>query len=161
MYVCVCASVVPVIKEGAGRAPQKGEKITVHCTGYLKDGMKKFWSTKVSGIQHRPLPAIEKRALLCVPTENASKSDARSFFGIFACVFPWLQDPGQKAFSFNVGIGQVVRGWDDGFMDMKEGEEARLEMTGDYAYGDKGFPAWGIGPNATLIFDVAIISIGQ
>ena len=77
-------------------------------------------------------------------------------------VFPWrLQDPGQKAFSFNVGIGQVVRGWDDGFMDMKEGEEARLEMTGDYAYGDKGFPAWGIGPNATLIFDVAILSIGQ
>jgi peptidylprolyl isomerase len=79
----------------------------------------------------------------------------------FLAFFFFLQDPGQKAFSFNVGIGQVVRGWDDGLIDMKEGEEARLEMTGDYAYGAGGFPAWGIGPNATLIFDMVILSIGQ
>lgn len=32
--------------------------------------------------------------------------------------------------------------------------------TGDYAYGQTGFPAWGIPPNATLIFDVQILKIG-
>jgi len=32
-------------------------------------------------------------------------------------------------------------------------------MTGDYAYGATGFPAWGIGPNATLLFEVEILEI--
>jgi len=70
------------------------------------------------------------------------------------------KDAGQNVFTFNVGVGKVIRGWDEGFMSMSEGEEARLEMTGDYAYGAGGFPAWNIPPNATLIFDVQIITIG-
>jgi len=69
------------------------------------------------------------------------------------------KDPGQTTFSFKVGMGKVIRGWDEGFMAMKLGEQARLTITGDYAYGATGFPAWGIGPNATLLFDVEIISI--
>lgn len=36
---------------------------------------------------------------------------------------------------------------------MSLGEHATLTCTGDYAYGAKGFPAWGIGPNATLVFE--------
>lgn len=43
-------------------------------------------------------------------------------------------------------------------MSMKLGEVATLIVTGDYAYGPGGFPAWGIGPNATLRFDVEILS---
>ncbi|KAK2957131.1 putative Peptidyl-prolyl cis-trans isomerase FKBP12 [Blattamonas nauphoetae] len=68
------------------------------------------------------------------------------------------KDPGQQPFGFQVGVGQVIRGWDEGFMSMKVGECAVLEMTGDYAYGARGFPQWGIGPNATLWFDVEILS---
>jgi len=79
----------------------------------------------------------------------------------FCQFFRLFSLPGQKAFSFNVGIGQVVRGWDEGMSGMSEGEEARLEMTGDYAYAAAGFPAWGIGPNATLIFDIEILSIAK
>eukprot|EP01113_Clastostelium_recurvatum_P013424 TRINITY_DN1709_c0_g2_i1.p1 TRINITY_DN1709_c0_g2~~TRINITY_DN1709_c0_g2_i1.p1 ORF type:complete len:120 (-),score=24.12 TRINITY_DN1709_c0_g2_i1:96-428(-) len=101
-----------ITKPGHGPTPQRGQKITVHCTGYLQEGMKKFWST---------------------------------------------QDKGQQAFSFNVGLGKVVRGWDEGFMSMQLGESARLTMTGDYAYGAQGFPAWGIPPHATLVFDVEIL----
>lgn len=37
---------------------------------------------------------------------------------------------------------------------MQAGESVRLVCTGDYAYGAAGFPAWGIGPNATLTFEV-------
>lgn len=45
---------------------------------------------------------------------------------------------------------------------MSLGEHATLTCTGDYAYGAKGFPAWGIGPNATLVFEArstALISV--
>lgn len=44
-------------------------------------------------------------------------------------------------------------------MTMKKGEVAKLTMTGDYAYGERGFPTWGIGPNATLLFEVEILEI--
>ncbi len=103
-----------VTKEGSGSTPKVGQSITVHCTGYLENGMKKFWSTK---------------------------------------------DAGQSEFTFTVGVGQVVKGWDEGFLSMKIGEQARLTMTGDYAYGPKGFPAWGIPGDATLVFDVEILKI--
>lgn len=56
------------------------------------------------------------------------------------CTSGSTTDPGQKEFSFNVGINQVVRGWDEGFMQMREGEKARLEMTGEcvWAKGEGG-----------------------
>ncbi|KAJ0412749.1 hypothetical protein ATCC90586_002379 [Pythium insidiosum] len=53
------------------------------------------------------------------------------------------KDPGQEPFSFKVGLGQVIRGWDEGVAGMKVGEIARLTCTPDYAYGAGGFPAWG------------------
>ncbi|KAM3243846.1 hypothetical protein ACQJBY_055651 [Aegilops geniculata] len=72
-----------ILKAGTGPKPVKGQKVTVHCTGYGKDGdlSKKFWSTK---------------------------------------------DPGQQPFSFNIGLGSVIKGWDEGVMGMQLGEVARL-----------------------------------
>jgi len=69
------------------------------------------------------------------------------------------KDPGQKAFSFQVGKGKVIKGWDAGCLTMSIGERSLIEMTGDYGYGGTGFPAWGIPPDATLIFEVEILSI--
>eukprot|EP00771_Trimastix_marina_P000167 gnl/Trimastix_PCT/1176.p2 GENE.gnl/Trimastix_PCT/1176~~gnl/Trimastix_PCT/1176.p2 ORF type:complete len:125 (-),score=34.51 gnl/Trimastix_PCT/1176:18-344(-) len=71
----------------------------------------------------------------------------------------WSTRSPVQPFSFRVGLGQVIRGWDEGMLDMQLGERAELTMTGDYAYGAQGFPAWGIPPNATLIFDVEILRI--
>jgi len=71
------------------------------------------------------------------------------------------KDPGQKIFDFNVGLGKVIRGWDEGMMTMKEGEKAKLHMSADYGYGEKGFQAWGIPPNAPLMFEVEIVKIGK
>eukprot|EP00045_Choanoeca_perplexa_P013367 m.151404 g.151404 ORF g.151404 m.151404 type:complete len:171 (+) comp16337_c0_seq9:487-999(+) len=67
------------------------------------------------------------------------------------------KDPGQKPFAFDVGIGQVITGWDVGCMTMKKGEIAELTVAGPQAYGASGFPAWGIGPNATLLFEIEIL----
>mmetsp|Transcript_21187 Transcript_21187/g.23655 ORF Transcript_21187/g.23655 Transcript_21187/m.23655 type:complete len:111 (+) Transcript_21187:37-369(+) len=69
------------------------------------------------------------------------------------------KDPGQQPFSFNVGLGKVIRGWDEGVLQMKLNECATLEMTPDYGYGAGGFPAWGIPPNAVLIFHIELIKI--
>eukprot|EP01119_Soliformovum_irregulare_P004027 TRINITY_DN15038_c0_g1_i1.p1 TRINITY_DN15038_c0_g1~~TRINITY_DN15038_c0_g1_i1.p1 ORF type:complete len:154 (+),score=37.36 TRINITY_DN15038_c0_g1_i1:18-479(+) len=71
----------------------------------------------------------------------------------------WSTRDTNEPFSFNVGMGQVIRGWDEGFMSMKVGERAKLHLSSDYAYGAKGFPAWGIPANAPLMFDVEILSI--
>ncbi len=67
-------------------------------------------------------------------------------------------DPGQKAFSFTIGKGEVIKGWDEGVATMQVGETAVLTATADYAYGAGGFPAWGIPPNATLLFEIELLS---
>jgi FKBP-type peptidyl-prolyl cis-trans isomerase len=43
-----------------------------------------------------------------------------------------------KPFSFVVGIGQVIRGWDMGIMEMTKGEKARLFISPEFGYGDAG-----------------------
>ncbi|XP_064389395.1 uncharacterized protein LOC135337391 [Halichondria panicea] len=68
-------------------------------------------------------------------------------------------DAGQKPFSFNVGLGQVIKGWDEGCMTMKLGEVAKITIAGHKGYGANGFPAWGITPNAELLFEIEILSI--
>ena len=54
-------------------------------------------------------------------------------------------------FSFVIGQGQVIKGWDEGVATMSKGQRANLTCTPDYAYGDRG-AAGVIPPNATLIF---------
>lgn len=44
-------------------------------------------------------------------------------------------DRGQP-FGVTIGVGQVIRGWDEGVPQMSLGEKAKLTITGDYAYGE-------------------------
>jgi FKBP-type peptidyl-prolyl cis-trans isomerase len=63
-----------------------------------------------------------------------------------------------KHFVFDIGVGQVIKGWDEGVMKMSKGQRAKLTCTPDYGYGAQG--AGGvIPPNATLIFDVELFDI--
>lgn len=103
-----------IIREGNGEKPRSGQSVTVHCTGYGKNGdlTQKFWSTK---------------------------------------------DPGQQPFTFKVGNGQVIKGWDESVIDMRIGEFSRVHCTPDYAYGAGGFPSWGIQPNSELIFEIEVL----
>ncbi|KAI8644063.1 peptidyl-prolyl cis-trans isomerase [Parasitella parasitica] len=63
-----------------------------------------------------------------------------------------------KPFECTIGVGQVIKGWDEGIPKLTVGEKARLTCTPDYAYGDRGFPPV-IPPNSTLIFEVELIKI--
>ncbi|GAB2267999.1 Peptidyl-prolyl cis-trans isomerase fkbp12, partial [Dionaea muscipula] len=104
-----------ILTPGSGRKPVPGQKVTVHCTGFGKNGdlSKKFWSTK---------------------------------------------DPGGEPFSFEIGKGKVIKGWDEGVLGMQVGEVARLTCSPDYAYGASGFPSWGIQPNSVLVFEIEVLS---
>eukprot|EP00568_Trieres_chinensis_P009350 CAMPEP_0183294618 /NCGR_PEP_ID=MMETSP0160_2-20130417/2883_1 /TAXON_ID=2839 ORGANISM="Odontella Sinensis, Strain Grunow 1884" /NCGR_SAMPLE_ID=MMETSP0160_2 /ASSEMBLY_ACC=CAM_ASM_000250 /LENGTH=211 /DNA_ID=CAMNT_0025455969 /DNA_START=69 /DNA_END=704 /DNA_ORIENTATION=+ len=63
-----------------------------------------------------------------------------------------------RPFSFRVGAGQVIRGWDEAFLSMKVGERRNIVLPARLAYGDRG--AGGIIPGgATLYFDVELLAI--
>ncbi|KAI1374126.1 hypothetical protein F4677DRAFT_427186 [Hypoxylon crocopeplum] len=62
-----------------------------------------------------------------------------------------------KPFSFSVGKGEVIKGWDIGIQGMSVGGERRLTIPASLAYGSKAQP--GIPGNSTLIFDVKLLAI--
>ena len=95
---------------GEGATPARGQRVTVHYTGWLTTGQK-FDSSRDSG----------------------------------------------RPFTFTLGAGEVIRGWDEGVATMKIGGKRRLVLPPTLGYGARGAPPV-IPGNATLLFDVELIS---
>jgi peptidylprolyl isomerase len=104
-----------ILQEGSGVSPQRGNRVTVHYTGWLN-------------AQEQP----------------GAKFDSSVDRG--------------TPFTFTIGIGQVIQGWDEGVASMKVGEKRRLFIPARLGYGAHG-AGRSIPPHANLIFDVELISI--
>ncbi len=99
------------LASGNGPAPQSGNTVTVHYTGWLPNG------TKFDSSVDRNEP-----------------------------------------FSFVLGAGEVIQGWDQGVATLRVGDKARLTIPPELAYGSQGYPG-AIPPNATLIFEVELLAV--
>merc|ERR1711962_419190 len=101
------------------------------------------------------------RAINCADCRQAKKGDKVTVhYGGF------LQD-GKKfdssfdraqPFTFTMGVGQVIPGWDKGLLGVCPGEERHLVVPSSLAYGDRGAGDV-IPPGATLLFDIVIVGV--
>jgi peptidylprolyl isomerase len=71
--------------------------------------------------------------------------------------FDSSKDRGQP-FDFNLGAGQVIRGWDEGVAGMKVGGKRKLVIPAELGYGSRGVSG-AIPPNATLVFEVELLDV--
>lgn len=100
------------VEVGEGEAPEAGDTVAVHYTGWLQEDGAKFDSSVDRG----------------------------------------------RPFTFQIGVGQVIAGWDEGVATMQVGGTRRLIIPSGLGYGERGSPPV-IPPNATLIFDVELLEI--
>ncbi|CCW66330.1 unnamed protein product [Phytomonas sp. Hart1] len=63
-----------------------------------------------------------------------------------------------RPFVFRVGCGQVIKGWDEGIVQMSKGERSKLTMPPSLAYGASGFQGL-VPPNTTIVFEVTLLDV--
>jgi FKBP-type peptidyl-prolyl cis-trans isomerase len=64
----------------------------------------------------------------------------------------------KKPFKFRVESGEVIKGWDQGIVQMSKGERSRMTIPPALAYGAKGFPGL-IPPNTPIVFEVSLLDV--
>lgn len=118
-------------------------------------------------------PAAAVRELKIIDLQAGQGPEAKSSGPVWVQYTGWLYDPAAPEhkgkqfdssqgrptpFGFFLGVGRVIKGWDQGVPGMKVGGKRRLIIPPELGYGEKG--AGGvIPPNATLVFDIELVEV--
>ena len=73
--------------------------------------------------------------------------------------FAFSADKGPSPFTYEAGVGGVIKGWDEGVATMQLGERAKLEIPWEAAYGAAGHPGFNIPGKAALVFEIEVLQI--
>lgn len=113
------------------------------------------WQQTASGLQYR---VVTKAADPAAPSPAATDAVLVHYEGrlIDGTVFDSSRKRG-KPLSFV--LNRVIPGWTEGVQLMKAGETFEFAIPGDLAYGPRGVPQAGIGPDATLLFTVELLEV--
>lgn len=119
--------------------------------------------TKIAAGKFKTLPGGLKYAVL-----KPGKGKVAQHGDVQVHYTGWLQSGGKKfdssldrgrPFTFELGHGAVIKGWDEGVKGMKEGEKRQLVIPAALGYGAQGTPDGTIPPNATLVFEVELLKV--
>ena len=143
----------------------KGDTITVHATGVVKETDKKFWSTKDPGQQPFTYNAGVGSVTTCVESDFGRPTPSTRCASVAASA-RWRGDSTPSTRRCPRGLlthrlisTQVITGWDQGLLGAAVGEVRKLDIPAEEGYGKGGFPAWGIPPNGGLFFEIEVLSI--
>ncbi len=117
-------------KEGSGPAIEEGDQASVHYAGYLLNGQ--IFDTSIKEVAEA----------------NRIYDPQRD------------QSGGYAPFDLQVGVGQVIPGWDEGLSLLKKGDKAKFIIPSPLAYGSRG-AGGDIPANSILIFDVEILDVNK
>lgn len=158
LFACDAAD-KPVTKNNAAKvedATKKVEQDTTKKEVTMQDTTKKI-ETFPSGLKKEILVAATDAA---AATPKTARPVTVHYVGTLenGTKFDSSRDRNQP-FVFTIGVGQVIKGWDEGVMTMKVGEKARFTLPASIAYGSRGAGGL-IPPGATLIFEVELLKVG-
>ncbi len=127
--------------------------LIAHCGGKSDEEVTGQENTTSSGLRYT------NQALGTGPTPKASQTIVVHYTGRLedGTKFDSSLDRGQP-FVFQVGVGKVIKGWDEGLLTMRVGGKRTLTIPPHLAYGERGAGNV-IPPNATLIFEVELLEI--
>ena len=153
--------------EGALGPPPNGNEVEAHYTGEF------FFSYLIFHFPCRTISSILSIFTICIILNHEYSRIITiiiiTILTIIIIIIGTLVSDGSKfdssrdrgkPFKFTLGIGQVIKGWDEGFASMKVGEKAMLKVRYDYAYGETGSPPT-IPAKADLFFDVELLGFKE
>lgn len=110
------------------------------------------YKTTSSGLQYKDIEVgtgtMPEKGQICVVHYHGTLLDGT--------VFDSSKERGQP-FEFPIGVGRVIKGWDEGVMTMRIGGKRKLVVPPDLGYGSRTMGS--IPPNSTLVFEVELLNI--